>query len=245
MIFDILTLFPEFFAGPLETSIIKLAIEKKIIQVNLINFRKFAKDKHQQVDDYLYGGGPGMLLKPEPIVSAVDSIKENAMSQNIHSILLCPQGQPFTQAKAKSMLHWPHLILICGHYKGFDERIRQLVVDEEISIGDYVLTGGEGPALILIEALTRLLPGVLGEINSAYQDSFSQGLLDSPHYTRPENFRGLRVPDVLLSGNHQEIAEWRREQSILNTYRKRRDLLKQVELTTEEKKKLLQLEQNV
>lgn len=206
---DIITLFPSMFEGPFATSMLKKAQDKKLVEINFIDLRQFGLGKHKQVDDTPYGGGDGMVLKPEPVYAAVESV----VSKDSKVILLTPQGKTYDQTMALKLSKSEHLILICGHYEGFDERIRKLA-DYQISIGDYVLTGGEIPAMVLTDSIVRLIPGVLGGENSAHEESFSDGkTLEYPHYTRPENFQGMKVPDVLLSGNHGEIKKWRIEQS--------------------------------
>lgn len=225
---DILTLFPEMFSGVLGSSILKKAEEKKLVSYHITNFRDFSDDKHKTVDDYPYGGGPGMVLKPQPIFDAVDYIKKINENTTPRIILLCPQGETYTQQKAMELSQEDHLIFICGHYEGYDERIREYLVTDEISIGDYVLTGGELGAMVIIDSVVRLIPGVLGNNESPIQDSFSNGLLEHPHYTRPANFRGMKVPEVLLSGNHEKIAKWRLEQSIKRTKERRPDLIEKL-----------------
>jgi tRNA (guanine37-N1)-methyltransferase len=233
---DVLTLFPEMFSGVFGHSILKKAAEKEAVQYNVVNFREFADNKHQTVDDYPYGGGAGMVLKPQPIFDAVDTlIKENEHKKS-RVILLCPQGERFTQKKAEELANDKHLIFICGHYEGYDERIRKHLVTDEISIGDYVLTGGELGAMVVIDSVVRLLPEVLGNEESHQQDSFSTGLLEHPHYTRPADFRGMKVPEVLISGNHKKIEEWRVKESFRRTLTRRPDLLEQIELTKEQSK---------
>lgn len=239
--FDVLTLFPEMFHGFLNTSIIKKAHEKGLIETRLINFRDYATDKHRTVDDTPYGGGGGMVLKPEPLFRAVDDLIQE-MGTCPPILLMSPQGERFTQRKAEELAKHSHLIMICGHYEGYDERIRQYLVTEEVSIGDFVLTGGELPAMIVIDSVSRLISGVLGNESSAQTDSFSTGLLEYPHYTRPAEFRGYRVPDVLLSGHHANIEKWRRQQSLLRTWQRRPDLLQNVALTEEDRAFLRQLE---
>lgn len=221
---DILTLFPEMFAGVLGSSMLKKAEEKEAVTYSLENFRRFSNNKHLTVDDYPYGGGAGMVLKPQPIFDAVSHLTEKTDAKP-RIILLCPQGDRFDQSKAEELAQEEHLIFICGHYEGYDERIREHLVTDEISIGDYVLTGGELGAMVVIDSVVRLLPGVLGNEDSPIHDSFSTGLLEHPHYTRPADFRGMKVPDVLLSGNHAKIAEWRKEQSLKRTRERRPDLL--------------------
>lgn len=239
--FDVLTLFPEMFHGFLNTSIIKKAHEKGLIETQLVNFRDYATDKHRTVDDTPYGGGGGMVLKPEPLFRAVDDLVRDGERPPI--LMMSPQGEPFTQRKAEELARHPHLIIICGHYEGYDERVREYLVTEEISIGDYVLTGGELPAMVIIDSVSRLISGVLGNESSAQTDSFSTGLLEYPHYTRPAEFRGYRVPDVLLSGHHAKIEKWRREQALLRTWRRRPDLLQTAPLTEEDRAFLRRLEE--
>lgn len=233
---DILTLFPEMFSGVLGSSMLHKAAEKEAVAYNVINFREFADNKHGTVDDYPYGGGAGMVLKPQPIFDAVASLREKAGSGQPRVILLCPQGSRFDQRKAEELANEKHLIFICGHYEGYDERIRTHVVTDEISIGDYVLTGGELGAMVVIDSVVRLLPEVLGNQESHMKDSFSTGLLEHPHYTRPSDFRGMKVPDVLLSGNHQLIEEWRNKEALRRTLQRRPDLLEKLELTAEQEK---------
>lgn len=230
---DILTLFPEMFSGVLNSSILKRASESERFTHRLINFRKYAANKHEQVDDYPYGGGAGMVLSPQPIFDAVESITKDTKTKP-RIILLCPQGETYTQKKAEELSKEDHLVLICGHYEGYDERIRQHLVTDEISIGDYVLTSGELGALVIIDSVVRLLPGVLGNVDSAKEDSFSTGLLEHPHYTRPENFRGYKVPEVLLSGHHKNIEHWRKTKSFERTYDRRPDLFDQMNLSQED-----------
>ncbi|MGG1679737.1 tRNA (guanosine(37)-N1)-methyltransferase TrmD [Neobacillus sp. NRS-1170] len=233
---DILTLFPEMFSGVLNQSILQKAAEKKAVQYNVVNFREFADNKHSSVDDYPYGGGAGMVLMPQPIFDGVTALKEKANSKNPRVILLCPQGQRYDQRKAEELAQEEHLIFICGHYEGYDERIRQHVVTDEISIGDYVLTGGELGAMVVVDSVVRLLPEVLGNQESHMKDSFSTGLLEHPHYTRPADFRGHKVPEVLLSGNHKLIDEWRNKEALRRTLARRPDLLDKIELTSEQEK---------
>lgn len=232
---DVLTLFPEMFTGVFGSSILGKAAAKGIVELNAINFRTYSKSKHGTVDDTPYGGGGGMVLKPEPIFDAVEDLAPVSTSVSPRIILMCPQGEPFTQRKAEELAEEEHLILICGHYEGYDERIREHLVTDEISIGDYVLTGGEIPAMAAVDSIVRLLPGVLGNANSAVTDSFSTGLLEYPHYTRPVEYRGMKVPDILLSGHHANVEKWRREQSLLRTLERRPELLEQADLTTKER----------
>jgi len=235
---DVLTLFPEMFAGVFGASILGKARDKGIVSLNTVNFRDFANNKHGTVDDTPYGGGGGMVLKAEPIFGAVEHIaaENNEQTKPPRIILMCPQGEPLSQRKAHELAEEDHLIFICGHYEGYDERIREHLVTDELSIGDYVLTGGELPAMVVIDTVVRLLPGVLGNEQSAVTDSFSDGLLEYPHYTRPAEFRGWKVPDALLSGHHAEIEKWRRRQSLQRTLERRPELLESAELTAEERK---------
>jgi tRNA (guanine37-N1)-methyltransferase len=219
---EVLTLFPAMFAGPLDESIIKRARDSGLLEFKLHNLRDWTHDRHKTVDDRPFGGGPGMLLKPEPLFAAVESLRREAT----RVILLSPSGRKFDQSIARELAIETDLLLVTGHYEGFDERVREKLADDELSIGDYVLTNGALPAMIVIDAVTRLLPGVLGDDDSSRDESFSDGLLEYPQYTRPADFRGLPVPEVLLSGNHAEIAKWRREQAKLRTAAKRPDLLK-------------------
>ena len=218
---DVLTLFPNMFSGPLDESIIKRARSQGLLELRIHNLRDFTHDRHRTVDDKPFGGGPGMLLKPEPVFEAIESL----VDEDTRVILLAPAGRTMNQAVVKELAHQPHLLLVCGSYEGFDERIREHLADDELSVGDYVLTNGALPAMIIIDAVTRLLPGALGDAESTTEESFSQGLLEYPQYTRPADFRGLKVPDVLLSGNHAEIAKWRSEQSRVRTRERRPDLL--------------------
>ncbi|WP_068672415.1 tRNA (guanosine(37)-N1)-methyltransferase TrmD [Oceanobacillus sp. Castelsardo] len=235
---DILTLFPEMFTGVFQSSILKKASEREQFSYKLVNFRDYTENKHNKVDDYPYGGGAGMVLSPQPVFDAVESISKNIEGKKPRIILMCPQGEPYNQKKAEEFAKEEHLIFICGHYEGYDERIRTHLVTDEISIGDYVLTGGELGAMVVVDSVVRLLPQVLGNEESAVQDSFSTGLLEHPHYTRPASFRGIEVPPVLLSGNHAKIEEWRREQSLKRTYERRQDLLQSTQLSNEDKQLL-------
>jgi len=218
---DVLTLFPAMFAGPLDESIIKRAREAGRLDLAIHNLRDYAHDRHKTVDDRPFGGGPGMLLKPEPIFEAVESLAR----EGTRVILLSPAGRQFNQAMAQELSLVEHLLFVSGHYEGFDERVRQKLAHDELSIGDYVLTNGALPVMVVIDAVTRLLPGVLGDAESAQEESFSEGLLEYPQYTRPADFRGMKVPEILLSGNHAEIARWRDEQARLRTAQRRPDLL--------------------
>ena len=222
MEFDILTLFPRIFEGPLEESILKRAREAGLVQIRVHNLRDFTHDKHRVVDDKPYGGGPGMLMKPEPIFEAVDKLRR----ADSCVVLMTPQGTPFTQSRAREFAQKPHLIVICGHYEGVDERVREALVDEEVSIGDYVLTNGALAAAVVVDAVVRLVPGALGHERGAQDDSFASGLLEGPQYTRPPEFRGMLVPEVLVSGNHEQIAKWRAEQAKKRTRERRPDLLR-------------------
>ncbi len=236
MRFDIFTLFPSIFESPLQESILKRAIEAGLIEVRLHNIRGYATDKHHVTDDYPYGGGGGMVMKPEPIFAAVESVLEMSHYPSpIPIILLTPQGRLFNQAIARELAQHDRIALICGRYEGVDERVREHLATDEISIGDYVLTGGELAALVIIDAVVRLRPGVLGDAGAASDDSHAQGLLEYPHYTRPSDFRGWQVPDVLLSGNHAEIERWRRRQALLRTRRRRPDLIAGAQLTPEDR----------
>ena len=221
---DILTPFPKMFEGFLGESILKKAQDKGIVIIKICDLRDFTEDKHKTVDDYPYGGGSGMILKPEPIFRAIDELNKET-DRKSRLLFMTPQGEPFTQEKAKVLSQEEHLTLICGHYRGVDERVVEALEPEEISIGDYVLTGGELAAAVVVDAVVRLIPGVLGDSDSAEGDSFTSNMLDHPHYTRPEEFRGMRVPEILLSGHHAKIDTWRKEQAHNRTQRKRPDLL--------------------
>jgi tRNA (guanine37-N1)-methyltransferase len=218
---DVLTLFPAMFAGPLDESIVKRARQAGLLDLKVHNLRDYAHDRHKTVDDRPFGGGPGMLLKPEPLFEAVADLAR----ETTRVILLSPAGRTFNQAIARELAQVNDLLLISGHYEGFDERVREELADDELSIGDYVLTNGALPAMVIVDAVTRLLPGALGDDESAHEESFSHGLLEYPQYTRPAEFQGMKVPEVLLSGNHAEIAKWRAEQSRLRTKERRPDLL--------------------
>jgi tRNA (guanine37-N1)-methyltransferase len=243
MQFEVFTLLPEVFPSYLETSIIKRARERGLIKVRVHNIRDYTHDKHNTTDDTPYGGGGGMVMKPEPVFESVESVlglipdqTQPELDPNIPIILLTPQGRVFNQSIAQELSQHPHVALLCGRYEGIDERIREQLVTDEISIGDYVLTGGELPALILIDAIARLLPDVLGDPTGAQDDSHATGLLEYPHYTRPPEFRGWKVPDILLSGDHAKIEKWRREQSLTRTFKKRPDMLEKAELTKKDLK---------
>ncbi len=244
--FDVLTLFPGILAGPLNESILKRAQEKGLLDVRLRNIREFAEDRHQKADDAPYGGEAGMVMKPEPVFKAVDAAKAGSPGAGFLTILLSPQGRIFTHREAERLSREERrIILLCGHYEAIDERVKEDLVDEELSIGDYVLTGGELAALVVIDAAIRLVPGVLGDEESAYRDSFGDGLLDHPHYTRPAEFRGRKVPEVLLSGNHDAIWKWRRRESLKATLLKRPDLLETAELTKEDRRVLEELKKEL
>jgi len=218
---DVLTLFPEMFTGPLDVSIVQRARTSGLLDLRIHNLRDYTHDRHKTVDDKPFGGGPGMVLKPEPLFEAV----ENLADDRTHVTLLTPVGRTFNQAMARELAQREHLLFICGSYEGVDERVREALVDDEISIGDYVLTNGGLPAMVVIDAVTRLLPGVLGDDESSSDESFSQGLLEYPHYTRPAEFRGMKVPEILLSGHHAEIEKWRAGQAKARTAERRPDLL--------------------
>lgn len=231
---DILTLFPDMFTGVFQESILKKASDRGLVSFRVTNFRDFADNKHRKVDDYPYGGGAGMVLMPQPLFDAVDHVKAQTAS-DARVILMTPQGERFTQKKAEELAKEEHLIFICGHYEGYDERIREHLATDEISIGDFVLTGGELAAMVIVDSVVRLLPGVLGNEASPVTDSFSTGLLEHPQYTRPADFRGMKVPDVLLSGNHARIETWRKKESLRRTLERRPDLLENYALDEEEK----------
>jgi len=235
---DILTIFPGMFRGPFEESIVKRAVEKGLVQIFLHDIRDYASDKHRTVDDYPFGGGQGMLMKPEPLFAAVEDVQGQAVERG-PIVLLTPQGRLFDQEVAVELARQDRLIVICGHYEGVDARVHEHLATDEISIGDYVLSGGELAAMVVVDAVVRQIPGALGSPLSTADDSFAQGLLEHPQYTRPAEFRGMSVPEVLLSGNHAEIARWRRQQSLLGTARRRPDLLARAELTEEERQWLL------
>lgn len=237
---DILTLFPEMFQGAINESLLKKAQLRGLLSFNVVNIRDYALDKHKTADDTPYGGGSGMVMKVEPLFRAIENRKSKSLRQSSGQvdsrvILMCPTGEKLTQEKINKLAKLDHLVLVCGHYEGVDERVRTMV-DEEISIGDYVLTGGEIPAMVLIDAVARQIPGVVKEEESVKNDSFYAGLLDYPSYTRPEEFEGQRVPDVLLSGNHAEIDRWRRTEALRRTLIRRPDLLAKVDLSEEDKK---------
>ena len=228
---DVIALFPEIILPALQVGILKRTQDAEILTINVHNLRDFSADRHQTVDDYPYGGGAGMIMKPEPLFAAVRRLNPDSTAQVIY---LTPQGTPFTQSLAEALSLESHLVLICGRYKGIDERVRIKLVTKEISVGDYVLSGGEIPALVLIDAVGRVLPRALGDYESAQGDSFSRELLDHPHYTRPAEFEGMKVPETLLSGHHERISQWRHEQSLKRTAEQRPDLLKKYHLTDED-----------
>ncbi|MBK6795124.1 MAG: tRNA (guanosine(37)-N1)-methyltransferase TrmD [Anaerolineales bacterium] len=252
MQFEVFTLLPEVFPSYLETSILKRARERGLIHVNVHNIRNYTHDRHHTTDDTPYGGGGGMVMKPEPVFEAIETVLGIAsppstpeLESPLPIILLTPQGRVFNQSIAKELSQHSKIVLLCGRYEGIDERIRQNLVTDEISIGDYVLTGGEIPALILIDAISRLLPDVLGDPTGAEDDSHAMGLLEYPHYTRPPEFRGSKVPDVLLSGDHAKIDKWRREQALERTFKKRPDMLEKADLSEADKKFIKSLKSNI
>jgi tRNA (guanine37-N1)-methyltransferase len=237
---DVLTIFPEIINAYLNESILKRAREKKILDVKVVNIRDFASDRHKAVDDSPFGGGAGMVFKPEPIFRAMDALKEDGIPRRV--VLLSPQGKPFDQSMAEDFSREEkRFVFICGRYEGIDERVNISLADEEVSIGDYVITGGELAALVVIDAATRLIPGALGDNSSIEDESFSWKMLDYPHYTRPSEFRGLNVPQILLSGNHNEIWRWRRKEALRKTLNARPDLMEKIELTDEDKKLLSEI----
>ncbi|MBA7483559.1 tRNA (guanine-N(1)-)-methyltransferase [subsurface metagenome] len=240
---DILSLFPQMFQGPFSSSIIKRAIDRKLVSVNIHNIRDYTHDEHHTVDDYAYGGGAGMVLKPEPLFEAVESVKSDIKQEVgiLPIIFLTPQGRLFSQEIAQELSRHSHLIVICGHYEGVDERVREHLATDEISIGDYVLSGGELAAMVVVDAVVRLLPGVLGSEASLQDDSHVTGLLEYPQYTRPAVYREWSVPQILLSGNHAQIAEWRREQAIRRTLERRPELLDKADLCSEDRELIARL----
>ena len=238
--FDILTVFPEMFSSPFDCSLLKKARDGQLIDIRVHDIRLFTEDRHRMTDDAPYGGGGGMVMKVEPIDGALKAI--TAYGNDALTVLLTPQGRPFNQKTAEEMALHSRIVLICGHYEGVDERVRNHLVDREVSIGDYVLTGGELPAMVVIDAIARLVPGVLGNEESASLDSYATGLLEHPHYTRPAEYRGWRVPDILMSGNHREIDRWRRKESLRRTRSRRPDLLERLNLTEEDRRILEELQ---
>lgn len=239
MSIHILTLFPAMFSGPFSESIVKRAVDQGLVEISIYNIRDYTSDKHHVVDDSPYGGGPGMVLKPEPIFKAVEAVRGET---GMPVILLTPQGKLFSHRVAEELAQNEKMMLVCGHYEGVDERVRQHLVTDEVSIGDYILSGGELAAMVVVDAVVRQVPGVLGSEESVEDDSHAKGLLEYPQYTRPQSFHNWEVPEVLLSGNHAEIARWRRTQSLKRTLRRRPDLLQQAELSDEDKKLIAQME---
>jgi len=235
----ILTLFPDMFAGPFADSIIGRAVDQGLVEIDIYNIRDYTRDKHHVVDDSPYGGGPGMVLKPEPMFEAVEAVKGDG---EVPVILLTPQGRLFNQTVAAELAGREEMVLVCGHYEGVDERVRQHLVTDEISIGDYVLSGGEFAAMVVVDAVVRQLPGALGSEESVGDDSHSNGLLEYPQYTRPQSFRGWEVPQILLSGNHAEVERWRRGQSLKRTAERRPDLMERVALSDEDKELMARVE---
>ncbi len=231
----IVSLFPDYFNGPFECGPTRIVQQKGILEIEVINPRDFTDDPHRTVDDYPFGGGSGMVLKPEPVCQAVESVRQ----ENSHVVLLTPQGRLFNQSVAREFSRLEHLVLICGRYKGVDERVRTVLADDEVSLGDYIISGGEAAALAIVESVARLLPGAVEHEQSVATDSFSPSILDAPYYTRPRVFRGISVPEVLVSGDHASIAGWRRNQALLLTARRRPDLLRNEVLTENERKSLL------
>lgn len=239
MKFDIITIFPEMFGSVFSAGVIKKALEKDLIEVRVHNLRDFSHDKHKQVDDRPFGGGQGMVLKPEPIFAVVEEIRKN---EETPVYLLSPQGRRFDFCLAEKLARHPQIILICGRYEGVDERVIQYLITDEISVGDYVLTGGEPAAIVIVDAISRFIPSVVGKIESVKQDSFFEGLLDFPHYTRPRDFKGMKAPEVLFSGDHKKIEYWRRKKSLEKTWLLRPEMLKDQELSLEDKKILEEIQ---
>ena len=239
---DILTIFPDMFKGPFSESILKKAQEKGLIKINLIDLRDFATDKHKTVDDYSYGGGPGMVLKPQPIWDAVKVIQEEEIPLHLKIIITSAQGKIFNQEMAKDLSKEKRLLIICGRYEGIDERIPQLLDAEEVSVGNFVVSGGELPAMLMVDVISRMIPGVLGKEESMVNDSFYNEYLDFPHYTRPDEFKGFKVPEILLSGNHKEIEKWRRKQSLLRTLIRRPEIFANKKLSKKDLDLLKKLE---
>ena len=242
MRFDIITIFPEIFIEVFDFGIIRRAVEANLLEIGVHDLRDFTEDRHRQVDDRPFGGGAGMVMKPEPLFRAVEQVKQDAPDASV--VLLSPQGRLFSQELALEYSRRPQVVLICGRYEGVDERVAEDLVTDEVSIGDYVLSGGEIPAMVVIDAVTRLIPGALGCEQSAERESFVGGLLDHPHYTRPAEFRGLKTPEVLLNGNHAEIEKWRRRKAIEKTLRRRPDLILNRELSDEERRELDEAQRN-
>lgn len=239
---DVLTLFPEMFHGPLQTSIVGRAQDAGIVSIHLWNIRDFTSDRHRQVDDYPFGGGAGMVMKPEPVFAAVRHVLGE---ERVPVLLMTPQGETFSHGLAEELAQEQRLLILCGHYEGIDERIRQSLVTRQISIGDYVLTGGELPAMVITDAIVRFLPGALGEATAVWTDSFANGLLEYPQYTRPRDFEGMDVPEVLLSGDHQRIARWRRQKSLRRTLLQRPDLLAELPLSEEDRELLAAIKEEL
>ena len=245
MRFHVVTIFPAMFDGLLDVGVLKRAINNRLIEVNLTDIRDFTTDKHRSVDDYQFGGGSGMLLKPDPLFKSVESIQQQqSLDINVPVILMSPQGRTLSQKIVEDLSRFENLVLICGRYEGVDERVREHLVTDEISIGDYVLSGGELAAMVLIETISRLIPGVLGSIESAEDDSFTSELLQNPQYTRPSLFRDWSVPEVLLSGDHKEIEKWRRQEALRRTHQRRPDLLDKNKLTKDELSFIKELDNN-
>ncbi len=242
---DILTIFPDMFKGPFSESILKKAQEKGLIKINLIDLRDFATDKHKTVDDYSYGGGPGMVLKPQPIWDAVKVIQEEEIPLHLKIIITSAQGKIFNQEMAKDLSKEKRLLIICGRYEGIDERIPQLLDAEEVSVGNFVVSGGELPAMLMVDVISRMIPGVLGKEESMVNDSFYNEYLDFPHYTRPDEFKGFKVPEILLSGNHKEIEKWRRKQSLLRTLIRRPEIFANKKLSKKDLDLLKKLEKKI
>jgi tRNA (guanine37-N1)-methyltransferase len=232
--FDLVTIFPRLFDGPLGEGIVRRAIDRGLVDVHVHDLRDHTTDRHRSVDDVPYGGGPGMVFKPEPLFRAVDAIREQGGEPDA-ILLTSPQGRVFTQAGAERLAGMRHVVVLCGRYEGVDDRVRASLATEEVSIGDYVLTGGEIPAMVIVDAVVRLLPGAVGDEESLKDESFTSGLLDYPHYTRPAEYRGLTVPDVLLSGHHEQVRRWRKRQAVARTLARRPDLLTAAELDDEER----------
>lgn len=245
MLVDILTLFPGMFVGPFDSSIIKRARDRGMLDIDITDIRLFSGNKHNTVDDTPYGGGAGMVMQAPPILRALEHVRGLRGTKVSRVVLMCPTGLPFNQVWARDLAREEHLIIICGHYEGVDERVRELAVTDELSIGDYVLTGGELPAMVVVDAVARMIPGVLGESASAEDDSFYTGLLEYPQYTRPGDCNGQTVPDILLSGHHENIRRWRRRQALLKTLERRPDLISQETLTGEDRQILRELMDNI
>jgi tRNA (guanine37-N1)-methyltransferase len=243
--FDIITIFPQMFSGVFEFGIVRRAVESGLIEISVHDLRDYTLDRHRQVDDRPFGGGAGMVMKPEPLFRAVETLVSQAGGQTCRGILLSPQGRLFNQEVAEELARLPRLILICGRYEGVDERVAEHLADDELSIGDYVLSGGEMPAMVVVDAVTRLIPGALGCEQSTEQESFSGGLLDYPHYTRPAEYRGFAAPEVLLSGNHGEIERWRRRKALEKTIRRRPDLIRNLDLSDEGLREIEQIRNDI